>query len=406
MYEFYTLLFFGAFVMIIIYNLGYLIVLRSAMYASYFMFHASLFTIMLFYTGIIEEAWFNVTINDVPIGVFFLCVIFFLAFSRDFLDLGALLPKFNGVINKIIILNSIFLVLFAFSLTNNFLENCVVGILIMEVLALLFLTGYLCIKGNIYARFYLWSFSFLLGTFVMASLSYFGIMRPGEHLPLLFEMSILFEASGLSFAMAYKQKELDIHLRQNELLFQELSHRVQNNLQQMISILTIQMGAIENAAIKAHLEDTIRRIGSIALIHKTLQNSSKPGKVNMNVYINSLVKGYHGLHPSANFHVACDQQIELEIDKLTPLALILNELITNSIKHGLKGIKDAHIHISLQENKEMHFTYGDNGPGYNAGSAGDSLGIKLIDLLSKSQLKGHMHVETVGKYCFTLNFSK
>jgi len=407
MYEPSNLLFFGAFGMIIIYNLGYLILLRSATYASYFMFHTCLVAIMLFYTGFIEDPWFDVTLHGVPAGVFFLAVIFFLAFSRDFLEPKTLSPKIEGYFNKSIVLNSGFLLLFAFSANSTLLENIVVAVLMVEICLLLLFAAYLGMNGNVYARYYLVSFSFLLGALFTASLGYIGLADLPDTLPHLFEAGILVEAGGLSFAMAYKQKASDIRLRQNELLFRELSHRVQNNLQQITSILTIQMRAVDDAALKAHLEEAINRIGSISLIHKMLHNASLPGSVNMETYFKAFLEGYRGLNPSVNFHVKCAPEIELGIDRLTPLALIVNELITNSVKHGLKSIEDAHIHIALEERNGMLFTYDDNGTGYDEETSTDaSLGTKLIRLLSTSQLKGEMRIDTEGSYSYTLHFSK
>jgi len=399
------LLFFGALTMMIVYNLGYLALLRRAVYASYFMFHASVFAVMLFYTGVIEEPWFDVTLRGVPVGVFFLAVLFFLAFSRDFLEVKTLRPAVEGYFDKAIVLNAVFLLLFAFAATSALLETVVVTVLTAEVCLLLLFAAYLGLRGSAYARYYLGSFLLLLGTLFAAALHSFGAVDFAGELPYLFEAGILMEAGGLSFAMAYQQKEAELRLRQKEMLFQELSHRVQNNLQQIISILTIQMGEADNAVIRGYLQETIERIRSISLIHKTLQNAATPGSVVVQTYLEALVEGYRGLNPAVRFRVECAPEIELGIEKLTPLALIINELITNSVKHGLQGSEAAQIAITLVRNGGMHFTYEDNGGGY-APSADDSLGTKLIRLLSTSQLKGKTEIETGGRYRYALHFSQ
>lgn len=402
-----NLLFFGAFAMIIVYNFGYTLVLKSATYASYLMFHASLFIIMLFYTGTIERSWFDFNLYSIPIGVFFLSVAMLLAFSRDYLDLKLLSPKIENFVNKLIILNLGLLFLSAYSISNTVLEISSIILLVFEAVGLLVFSAYLAFgKGSTYARFYCLSFSFLFIVFVISGLGYFGIADIGENAPYLFEFAILFEAVGLSFALAYKQNESEVNLRQNELLFQELSHRIQNSLQQIISILTLQINDTQDVNVKAHLQESINRISSISLIHKTLQGSLNLGKVNMHTYLNALIEGYKGLHSDVKFTYECSKEIELSIDKVTPLALIINELITNSIKHAFKERDNAHIHIELNENRLIHFNYEDNGSGFQEEMVTNSIGSKLINILSKSQLKGQVLIDSDKRYFFSLKFSQ
>jgi len=399
------LLFFGAFAMIIVYNLGYLLVLKSTTYASYLMFHAGVFIVMLFFTGTLQESWFELNLYGVPVGIFFLTTAMFLGFSKDFLDLNTFSPKIEVLIHKLIIVNVVLVFLSAFSITHAFLEAIAISIIVFETLGLVILSGYLSLyKKSIYARNYFFSFAFLLMTLGVVSLSYFNVIHLNQSIPYLFEIAILIEAGGLSFALANKQKEADMKLRQNELLFKELSHRIQNNLQQIISILTMQMSDTQDMNVKKHFEDTINKIGSIALIHKTLQSSSNLGNVNMYTYLNALIKGYQDLNTEVTFNFECHKGIELTIDKLTPLALILNELITNSIKHAFKETGSPAIHIKLEKNEAYLFTYEDNGSGFEEASITRSIGTKLIILLSKSQLKGTLEVDSDKRYFFSLEF--
>jgi len=359
-----NLLFFGAFAMIIVYNLGYFTITKSATYASYFSFHVTLFIIMLFYTGMLEDSWFELNIYGVPVGIFFLSVAMFLGFSRDFLDLKNLYPKVENYLNKLIILNFGLLALSAFAVSNIFLETFCISLVILEALGLLIFSAYLGYKKkDVYARFYFLSLSPLFMTLIFVFLSYFDIICLSENRPYLFEIAILLEASGFSFALAYQSKETALNLEKNELLFKELSHRVQNNLQQIISILTLQMQNSKNPETKENLEDTINRINAISLIHKTLQNSSNLGKVNMYAYLKTLIDGYKGVNPDIAFSFECSKNLELIVSKLTPLAIILNELITNSVKHAFKEVENAKIDIKLQKNKHLNFIYKDNGSG-------------------------------------------
>jgi two-component sensor histidine kinase len=126
----------------------------------------------------------------------------------------------------------------------------------------------------------------------------------------------------------------------------------------------------------------------------------------MYTYLHSLIEGYKGLNSNVAFTFECDEAIELELEKLTPLALIVNELITNSLKHAFKDTLSPQIHLSLQEHEQLTFSYDDNGSGYEEASVTNSLGTKLINILSLVQLKGTSMIETQDHYTFSLTFSK
>ena len=400
-------LFFGAFAMIIIYSLAHTVMSKSAAYASYFIFHLFIFIIMLFFTGTFNDQLLEFTVHGVSVGWFFLAIASLIAVSRDFLELKNNYPRLIPIANAFILINLALLTLSAFAVSNLYLENIVIGFIILIALGLFTLSGYLgLVKKHVYARFYFFAFSFLFVNLVSVFLTHFELLDLSEHASLYFEIGILLEASIFSFALAYQHEDRLLKLKQNELLFKELSHRVQNNLQQIISILTLHISSVDEPKIKIYLQDTINRISSISLIHKTLQNSKNVGKVNMYTYLHSLVEGYKGLNSTVGFTFECNKGLELEIEKLTPLALILNELITNSLKHAFKEIQTPQIHLSLQESEELNFAYKDNGSGFDSEAVTSSLGTKLINILSISQLKGSTEIHTEPHYSFALTFSK
>jgi len=330
-----------------------------------------------------------------------------IAFSRDFLELKDTYPRLMPVLNTFIVINLGFVALSAFAVSNIYLENLAIGFIIFIAIGLLTLSGYLSfIKKQVYATFYFFAFSFLFVNIVVVFLTHFKLLGLSEYSTLFFEIGILIEASIFSFALAYQHEERLLKLKQNELLFKELSHRVQNNLQQIISILTLHIGSVEEPKVKAYLQDTINRISSISLIHKTLQNSKNVGKVNMYTYLEALTQGYKGLNSTVAFTFECNKDLQLEIEKLTPLALIINELITNSLKHAFEETQSPQIHLSLEESGQLNFMYEDNGSGFDPESVTSSLGTKLINILSLNQLKGTTEIDSEGHYAFSLQFSR
>ena len=400
-------LFFGAFAMIIMYSLAHTVMSKSTAYASYFIFHLFIFVIMLFFTGTFDGEALELTVHGVSVGWFFLAIASLIAFSRDFLELKDTYPRLMPVLNTFIVINLGFVALSAFAVSNIYLENLAIGFIIFIAIGLLTLSGYLSfIKKQVYATFYFFAFSFLFVNIVVVFLTHFKLLGLSEYSTLFFEIGILIEASIFSFALAYQHEERLLKLKQNELLFKELSHRVQNNLQQIISILTLHIGSVEEPKVKAYLQDTINRISSISLIHKTLQNSKNVGKVNMYTYLEALTQGYKGLNSTVAFTFECNKDLQLEIEKLTPLALIINELITNSLKHAFEETQSPQIHLSLEESGQLNFMYEDNGSGFDPESVTSSLGTKLINILSLNQLKGTTEIDSEGHYAFSLQFSR
>jgi len=401
-----NLLFFGAFFMIIAYNINHLIITKSATYASYTMFHISLFIVMLFSSGMIGENWFELNIYDIPIGILFLSSAMLVAFNRDYLEIKSFNSKIYKSMNGIIVINLGLVFISAYAVWNQALELFSIGLLLMEAFGLLFLSTYLSIyQKDIYTRFYLMSFSFLYIALVLVLISYFGFNIINYNMQYLIQLAILIEAVGLSLAIAYKQKEIEINLKQNKLLFKELSHRVQNNLQQIISILTLQINTTKDTYVQKQLEETINRINAISLIHKNLQSSLHVGKIEMYTYLETLVRGYQKINPNIVFVLKCTKGIELTIDKVTPLALILNELITNSIKHAFTDVQKPEITIILKEDNIISFIYEDNGQGFKKESVKTSIGTNLINILSKTQLKGKVNIDSNKHYLFSLEFS-
>jgi len=220
----------------------------------------------------------------------------------------------------------------------------------------------------------------------------------------MIELSILIEMSGLSFALTYQYKQTILDLKQKKLLFVELSHRVQNNLQQIISILTIQISKNKDTKTKEYLQDTINRIASISLIHKTLQHSSDVGKVDICMFLETLIDGYKTLNKKVTFKITCPKNLKLDFQKSAPFSLILNELITNSLKHAFKDKQNSCISIGLKQQEQIYFTYEDNGSGFNKDEISYSTGMQLIDILSNSQLKGELFIDSKDRYFLSLKF--
>ena len=133
------------------------------------------------------------------------------------------------------------------------------------------------------------------------------------------------------------EEKLQASLREKEMLLRELHHRVKNNLQVISSLLSLQARTLENKAMEDSLLESQRRIDAIGLIHEKLYRSKDLAKIKISGYIPKLVENLfisHGGDPARIIPKITVAEISLGIDTAIPLGLILNELVTNCLKHA------------------------------------------------------------------------
>jgi PAS domain S-box-containing protein len=193
-------------------------------------------------------------------------------------------------------------------------------------------------------------------------------------------------------------------LKEKEVLLKEVHHRVKNNLQIMSSLVKLQTRFIKDDKMLEIMKDTGGRIQSMSIVHTKLYNSGEYEFINFAEYAKSLSENFLNTFGSAmrniSFKIDMDN-IKLNIDTAIPCGLIINELVTNSIKHAFtpgrgkpgRG-KPGIITISLiSAGKDVYvLTVSDNGKGSETDlnpDKSETLGLQLVSLLSK-QLNGKM----------------
>jgi len=170
-------------------------------------------------------------------------------------------------------------------------------------------------------------------------------------------------------------------------LLSEVHHRIKNNLQLIKSLLTLQKTKSSHTKEEEVLEMLSHRVTSISLLHEQLYNTKEFDKIDVDHYVKDLLKNFMSLVSEKN--VAIDYQvddIELNLETITPLGLIWSELISNSIKYN-KYQPVLHIIIKLEKQGDafiMH--YSDSGKGYTEGvfkATEQGMGFIIINSLSK-----------------------
>jgi PAS domain S-box-containing protein len=190
------------------------------------------------------------------------------------------------------------------------------------------------------------------------------------------------------------EASMEKSIKEREALIQEVHHRVKNNFQIINSLVNLQSDTIVDKIATAALQDTKSRIHAMALVHERLYQSENLSSIDLGSYLQELAQDVHSAYaPSVKRKIALNINIKsiwTKSDIAIPCGLILNELMTNSIKHAFET-NDGEIGLSLdRDGNQITLIVSDNGKGFPAGKkpvSGSSLGMSLIDALV-SQLHG------------------
>lgn len=198
------------------------------------------------------------------------------------------------------------------------------------------------------------------------------------------------------------EDELLRSLQEKEVLLKEVHHRVKNNMQVISSLISLQSDKISDPESLERLRESQNRIKSMALVHESLYQSENLASIDPAGYLKNLASE---VISSYSLDTTIDVEFNImvhvmDIDTALPCGLIVNELVSNSLKHGFKGRNQGKITIKLTETDEEYtLSVRDNGCGLPADFdiAGlDSLGIKLINVLTR-QMRGTIEIETGGR---------
>ena len=191
-------------------------------------------------------------------------------------------------------------------------------------------------------------------------------------------------------------------LAEKTTLLQEVHHRVKNNLQIISSLLNLQADQVQDAAVLELLAVTRNRVGAMALLHENLYQSESLARLNLPEYVKSLCA--HLLRAAgpirARVQLECHVEpgtISLELDQAVPCGLLLNELVTNALKHAFPGERSGCIRVTLERAtpQTVGLTVADDGVGLSVTldpRATSSLGLQLVSLLTQ-QLHGTVNFE-------------
>ncbi len=232
--------------------------------------------------------------------------------------------------------------------------------------------------------------------------------------PIFDAKNTIIEVSGIGFDITENKKneeKISQSLKEKEILLKEVHHRVKNNMQVITSILSLQSSYVKDQYALDLLKECQNRIKSMAFIHESLYQTKNFEEVNFSEYISILTKNLVHTYSVNIKNVklvlnVCD--LYLNLDLSIPCGLIINEIISNSLKYAFPHKKAGIIFVNLTiKNKTVNLEIGDNGVGIPNDlniKESQTLGLQLVDTLIE-QINGTLTLHRVNGTKFLIEFN-
>lgn len=212
---------------------------------------------------------------------------------------------------------------------------------------------------------------------------------------------------------AHAQQNLAISsaLEEQKILLAEVNHRVKNNMAVIISLINMKKNATENQETITALTEVQDQVMSMALVHRKIYEEKNKNAVDIKSFIDELASGIGNSFPSENKAqiTTSIEDVKMDVPKAIPFGLILNELITNSMKHAFLHVESPLIEIKLKNDKagNVILNFRDNGIGISEEKLGneEKLGMMLIRSLVE-QLDGQCTIKNEAGFNFEMKIPK
>jgi len=441
--------YYGAVIIMLIYNLILFFIIKERVYLYYVLFHFFYLFLQLTLNGFsFKYLWPHTPeINDYFfVSMMIIANYFAILFSISFLEINKHHPKLFRYFKGFMFLFIILLVL-NFILPYTMMAKGVIFFSVITLVSLFYSGIYMLIKDKTAsAKFFVvaWSFS-LLGVLV-AQISFLGFLPVNMIILYGHQIGAFIELSLLSIALAYRynilfvkltRKEAELRdfneeleeiieerthiikdtniqlskeINQKNILHKELFHRVKNNLQMISGILHMHTKKVEDKTAQDVLKHSIQTISSMGIIHEKLYSSDNLESIDFHQYLLELIQyiKYSLSQQDIYFDVKCED-IMLTLQTAIPLGLIVNEIITNSFKHAFNNEKELEdriitirVHKKSKDNVVLNIS--DNGIGMRTSHTEKNFGFKLIESLVTFQLEGSMEFDSTDGVSYVIEF--
>jgi two-component sensor histidine kinase/CBS domain-containing protein len=235
------------------------------------------------------------------------------------------------------------------------------------------------------------------------------------HMAIAIQQSELYQTAQTELAERKRTEEqLKTLVKEKDSLLKEIHHRVKNNLQIISSLLRLQSDYMKDEKVLALFKESQNRIRSMALIHEKLYQSKDILRISFSEYIldltSTLLRSYTAVSQTVELHLEVND-IWLTIDTAIPCGLIINELVSNSLKHAFPTDSQNNkisIKILSLGNDRFRLTVGDNGIGLPQNinfRNTESLGLQLVCTFTE-QLEGEIELDVSKGTSFSITFKE
>ncbi len=206
------------------------------------------------------------------------------------------------------------------------------------------------------------------------------------------------------------EEQIRTSLKEKEVLLKEVHHRVKNNLQVVSSLLFLQSQTVKDDDTRRLLEESRNRVKSMAFIHKQLYQSTNVAQIDFSPYVRNLTRNLLDSYKTNGNGIALDVHVEdvfLALDTAIPCGLIINELVSNALKHAFSSGSEGRISVDLRREGEKYvLVVSDNGvglPGEIDVLNSETLGLQLVSALV-AQIEGRLELTRDTGTVFKITF--
>lgn len=207
------------------------------------------------------------------------------------------------------------------------------------------------------------------------------------------------------------QERLKTSLTEKEILLKEVHHRVKNNLQMISSLLSLQVAHITDPSVAELFVESRNRVRSMALVHENLYGAGDFARIAMDSHIQKLCAHLVRVYGLASRNVVLTTEIDdvvLNLDRAISTGLIINELVSNALKHAFPGVRSGHVFVALKKDSAGRciLRVRDDGTGFPLNfdvTRADSLGLRLVYNLTL-QLHGEIALSKNNGTTLAINF--
>ncbi len=424
----YLFIFFSIIITLLLYNFMIYVFTKDKAYMYYVIYLFGIVIFQAMYLGVAQLYFFSnlmtVEITKATFGYISILVVPIILFTREFLNTHNF-PQIDKILGVYLYILPILVLL---SYDNIVFNLNIIVVFIPLGITIIWSGFYALYKGEKQARFYIGGWTFVVVSLLLSVVKSMGLINLSNEFKYLNEIAFVLEGFFFSIALAHrinilseekdavnqklarfqrreqerlkelvdeKTLKLQQSLHEKDLLYQELNHRVKNNLQMILALIKLQISKTHVHQTKEELEVTKNRINSISTLYEKLNINNAEHNLSTFEYTQSVVQSFSpnfAKNIQVEYAIACD----LNVDSLVYYGLILNELVTNAMKYAFEGLQtdEKHILIQLKKNEQhIVLTIADNGKGYQEKREG-SLGLEIVNTLVTKQLFGTINIQS------------